>query len=75
MAAAAEVAKTPVLDNKLLPGNASMIELAFCFGSAGADKYLKPIGAGRKAIPMAGRALLNAILLIMDIVGIVIALT
>ena len=54
MAAAAEVAKTPVLDNKLLPGNASMIELAFCFGSAGADKYLKPIGLDEKPFPWLG---------------------
>lgn len=43
MAAAAEEAKMPVLEMRLLPGKASMMELALCFGSTGVDKKRTPI--------------------------------
>ncbi|KND98059.2 hypothetical protein QG37_05296 [Candidozyma auris] len=43
MVAAADVAKIPVLEMRLLPGKASTMEWAFSFGSTGVDKQRTPM--------------------------------
>lgn len=43
MAAAADVARIPVLEIKLFPGRALMMELAFSLGSTGVDNERTPM--------------------------------
>lgn len=66
MVAAADVAKIPVLEMRLLPGKASTMEWAFSFGSTGVDKKRTPMGL--RAAKKAGRAALVTILLIKAII-------